>query len=282
MNHKQLRWHIQPKAPIVQNIRSVLATSTNLLFRTVLRGISQKSEASLNAAESQSDSNKARKRELAVKKSDAIFSAVKQNVPQEKVKIIYRNSSDKNLQKLVENSPIAHEKSQPRYYGIAVELDVKNYLKNLVNQLGLDNTIFETLVRNQRIPPEHHVTLIHAAALRKSRSREFQELWEKYRNMVDNDYKLCRVELYVDKIVYNSQIMALVLREIDPPEITSINKIPHITVGTINDSVKPVESNQMLEAALLVVNGKGKRQSDVQIIQLERDLHVFGTIRGFY
>ncbi|CAG8534566.1 1457_t:CDS:2 [Ambispora gerdemannii] len=206
---------------------------------------------------------------------------VKKNVIlQEKRKTANRKSSSKKSQKFAEDSSAARRKKPPLYYGIAVELDVKDYLKNLPE---LDNnTLFETLQRNQRIRREHHVTLIHATELRKSGSQEFQELWEEYRNMVDNDYKTYKVELYIDKIIYNSQLMALVVREIDPPEITSINKIPHITVGTVSDKVKAAEANRMLESALLGVNGKGKGQSDIQIIQLEKDLHVCGTIREFY
>ncbi|CAG8445990.1 12423_t:CDS:2 [Ambispora leptoticha] len=183
-----------------------------------------------------------------------------------------------NSQRFAEDSSVTRKRNPPLYYGIAVELDVQDYLKDVLEP---DNTLFETLVRNHRIRPKHHVTLIHAAELHKSRSRELQELWEKYENIVDNDHKGYKVKLYIDKIVYNSQIMALVVREIDPPEIMSINKIPHITVGTINDGVKSAEANQMLESALLGVNGKGKGQSDVQIIQLE-EVHVSGTIKGFY
>jgi len=62
------------------------------------------------------------------------------------------------------------------------------------------------------------------------------------------------------QIVFDDRIMALVVRLVNN-EWKCINKVAHITVGTRDSTVKPKESNDLLEKWL--ENGVGDKVHDV-------------------
>jgi tRNA ligase len=129
------------------------------------------------------------------------------------------------------------------------------------------------LVREKRISSAHHVTLIHVSQSNKNR-----KVWEKYEKLCE-DYAQQQVRVYINKIVSDSQIMALVVNRIEPPTIYSMNKVAHITVGTVNKSVKAAKSNTMCELALF--GNHEKVTPNIRVINLERELEVKGTVKPF-
>jgi tRNA ligase len=162
------------------------------------------------------------------------------------------------------------------YYGIKLNFNVRDFLtKYYDDHPNEDSKTFKSLIQKERIGLAHHVTLIHSTELKKNPSnKELKEIWKQCE-------KLCKdsppVKVHIDKIVFNPQIMALVVNRIDPT-IRTTSKIIHITVGTVDSDVKPFQSNAMCESALL---GEEK-PSEISVINLEQELVINGTIQAYY
>lgn len=119
--------------------------------------------------------------------------------------------------------------------------------------------------------------------MHRARSKEFPELWERYTRIQDAegsntpDGKLGEVEVMLERVVYDDRIMAVVVRLIpvledntngqgaEDKEWKCVNKVAHITVGTRDNSVKPKESNDLLERWLEVGSGAETGISDVTV-----------------
>jgi len=135
---------------------------------------------------------------------------------------------------------------------------------------------FKALQGTRRIQRDFHVTLMHRA-----RAKEFPDLWERYTRIQEAeggntpDGKLGQVEVMLERVVYDDRIMAIVVRLIPVPEDNGqgaedkewkcVNKVAHITVGTRDGSVKPKESNDLLERWLQVGSGAETGLSDVVV-----------------
>jgi tRNA ligase len=70
--------------------------------------------------------------------------------------------------------------------------------------------------------------------------------------------------------------MAIVIRILDE-DWTCVNAIPHITVGTRDDQVKPKESNDLLKRWLEVGSGEDSGINDVLI---EGSGVLYGDVKG--
>ncbi|CAG8721485.1 2605_t:CDS:2, partial [Rhizophagus irregularis] len=163
------------------------------------------------------------------------------------------------------------KKRNAQYYGIDLSYNFQNFLTNFYKEHpNEDSGTFNVLVQNDRISASHHVTLIHSMDMRRKES-----LWKKYEKLCEGP--TMQVKIFIDKIVFNSQIMALVVNKIDPPTIYSANKVAHVTVGTIHKSIKPVQSGKICESALFGIH----EESDVRVINLEKELIVKGIVKAF-
>ncbi|CAB4419304.1 unnamed protein product [Rhizophagus irregularis] len=163
------------------------------------------------------------------------------------------------------------KKRNAQYYGIDLSYNFQNFLTNFYKEHpNEDSGTFNVLVQNDRISASHHVTLIHSMDMRRKES-----LWKKYEKLCEGP--TMQVKVFIDKIVFNSQIMALVVNKIDPPTIYSANKVAHVTVGTIHKSIKPVQSSKICESALFGIH----EESDVRVINLEKELIVKGIVKAF-
>ncbi|KAI1415467.1 tRNA ligase [Hypoxylon sp. FL1857] len=114
---------------------------------------------------------------------------------------------------------------------------------------------YKQLQQTRRVQPLFHVTLMHRAS-----SKEHPELWQRYTALEaenkSQDGKLDEVGVQLERVVYDDRIMAIVVRILDEEQKwTCVNKVPHITVGTRDDSVKPRESNDLLARWLEVGSG---------------------------
>lgn len=70
--------------------------------------------------------------------------------------------------------------------------------------------------------------------------------------------------------------MAIVTRILDE-DWTCVNAVPHITIGTRDDQVKPKESNDLLKRWLEVGSGEDSGINDVLI---EGSLALYGDVKG--
>ncbi|KAK2755900.1 hypothetical protein FQN54_005696 [Arachnomyces sp. PD_36] len=144
---------------------------------------------------------------------------------------------------------------------------------------------YRQLLNSRRIQPAFHVTLIHKAS---SQSRP--DIWKRYTDLYISKIKesdnptnrtpnLAPARVRIERLVWDSRIMAFVVRILPPPQSDSppnggdagdgdtdqqdftntwpcANDIPHITVGTGSPNVKPKESNDLLKRWLEVGSGE--------------------------
>lgn len=136
---------------------------------------------------------------------------------------------------------------------------------------------YKQLQQTRRIQPLFHVTLMHRAS-----AREHPELWKQYTALEaesqSTDGKLAECDVRLERVVWDSRIMAIVVRLVDAEQKwTCVNKVPHITVGTRDDQVKPKESNELL-ARWLELGSGGDYGIGERLI--EGATTVKGSVRG--
>ncbi|PTU22472.1 hypothetical protein P175DRAFT_0521629 [Aspergillus ochraceoroseus IBT 24754] len=118
--------------------------------------------------------------------------------------------------------------------------------------------LYHHLVNGRRVQPAFHVTLIHRA-----HKGENADIWndytQRYLDKINENTptdhngmpKLGLARVRLERLVWDNRVMAFVARlmppdENDQEEWTSVNAIPHVTVGTASPQIKPVESNDLL------------------------------------
>ena len=114
------------------------------------------------------------------------------------------------------------------------------------------------------------MTLIHT-----SEKRQFPDVWKFY-NSGQAEGAIAAVEL--KNIVWDDRIMAIQvsIAARDGGNLpTGAGKETHITIGTANNSIKPVESNNLLERWRNGENG-------IQSIEVTGSItNVQGTVKGY-
>jgi tRNA ligase len=162
------------------------------------------------------------------------------------------------------------------YFSVTVSTTVINStLSNLFAKSRADEAkVYNTLKHSRRLQQEFHVTLIHRAS-----SSQKPEIWEKYTNdylqtmmttAASKDNKqlnpsLGPARLRLERVVWDERVMGIVVRIMPSDQHHSgsgddwpcANAIPHITVGTISQDVKPKETNDLL-ARWMDGNDEGK------------------------
>ncbi|KAL8414249.1 hypothetical protein RB594_005468 [Gaeumannomyces avenae] len=128
--------------------------------------------------------------------------------------------------------------------------------KAFKNTTPEQSRMYKMLEQTRRIQPQFHVTLIH-----KSGSDERPELWDRYSNMnaeartanpsvpYPSMPEMGRCDVQLERVVFDDRIMSIVVRLVNPDGGEGwecLNKVPHITVGTRDMSIKPKESNDLL------------------------------------
>ncbi|CAG8730105.1 12657_t:CDS:2, partial [Cetraspora pellucida] len=132
----------------------------------------------------------------------------------------YKPTIRKNVNRKESKQP------KPSYYGITFDYDFNNFLKQYFdNHSNVDSRTFEKITQNDRIRPEHHVTLAHAADFP---SKECKVVWKEFEKMCEGEPP--QVQVFFDKLVFDSRIMTLVVKKIEPPSVKSMNKVPHLTI----------------------------------------------------
>lgn len=97
-----------------------------------------------------------------------------------------------------------------------------------------------SLKRSGRVQSEFHVTLIH-----ESNKTSRSDIWEHYEKLLcpQTSPHLVKHHVDLDSVVFDHRVMAITVKIKDLPYT---NKFLHITIGTANPTIKPVESNTML------------------------------------
>jgi len=195
-----------------------------------------------------------------------------------------KDAIEKVLEEINDYKPTVrknYNKKSPRvlYYGIKLNFNAQDFLSGYYHEHpNEESETFKRLVQGERIVNEHHVTLIHSKELKMNTSDYKKELWKQYEEMCKDPPQ---VKVHIDKIVFDSQIMALVVNRIDPSNIRSTNKIMHVTVGTVDDSIKSFQANTICESALSGSHSE-ENQSKICVINLENELVINGIVKGCF
>lgn len=181
---------------------------------------------------------------------EAVDAALKEYTPE--VTGINRGGSKSQEQKRTEKAAKKEEirtgkKPSVEYFAASVlnPDDVKEKLNaTFKDQPHEVSDFYEKLQISQRVQKAFHVTLMHDA-----KRKQFPDLWKFYEEKATAaetlDAKLGDASLELTHVVWDERVMAIA-STVNPPEWKSSNTIPHITVGTAEPKIKPVESNDML------------------------------------
>lgn len=167
--------------------------------------------------------------------------------------------------------------------------DVLNALEKAFKNTTPDQSrMYRMLEQTRRIQPQFHVTLIH-----KSSSGERPELWDRYMKMQAEAAtanpsiqhpatpEMGRCDVQLERVVFDDRVMSIVVRLIDPEGGKGwecCNEVPHITVGTRDTSIKPVESNDLLARWLTESTDDGK----IEQIPFEGRPILKGTVKAVF
>lgn len=91
------------------------------------------------------------------------------------------------------------------------------------------------------------------------------------------------VTIHLKEVVWDDRIMAVVVDRL-PNDIETANKVPHVTVATVSDDIKPVTSNEVL-GWMYGGDGAAAARENSLVGQLsldERGLEVKGELCAFY
>lgn len=143
--------------------------------------------------------------------------------------------------------------------------------------------MYKMLKAQRRVQSEFHVTLIHRAA-----SGNHPDYWAKLSDMhtrassttLEPEPKLGMCQVRLERLVWDDRIMAFVVRlapaQGSTEQFTSVNNTAHITVGTASPSIKPKESNDLLEKWLR----EGTGANGISELAVTGNLELEGTVRG--
>ncbi|KAJ5951232.1 uncharacterized protein N7479_009645 [Penicillium vulpinum] len=165
--------------------------------------------------------------------------------------------------------------------------------------------LYNQLLNFRRLQPTFHVTLIHRAS-KKDNPETWDHLANRYietqtktpvSNPIQHPPTLGSARVRIERLVWDNRIMAFVARilpaegvEAEGAQATSVaewpcaNPIPHITVGTASQDVKPKESNDLLKRWLEVGSGgdTGIFEAEVEGVKVVDGIVGLVMARGKY
>lgn len=187
----------------------------------------------------------------------AVNSAIEDYTPTLKHKIPDRTNKRESKRPEIQQSHDPKKGKPLEYMSISVpakEVNValESVFRNVDPQV---QRFYKQLQQTRRIQPLFHVTLMHRAS-----AKQHPELWQRYTTLeAENqsaDGKVGECEVMLERVVFDDRIMAIVVRLLDETgQWICVNKVAHITVGTRDYSVKPMESNDLLAKWLNVGSG---------------------------
>ena len=181
------------------------------------------------------------------------------------------------------------------YFGIRLEHSrIRAILDTLFADADAKTAAFyRQLVQMRRIQTAFHCTLMHDSSraaepelwdsLRQRHEDVFAPEWERARDMgasAPPEVEMGRCGVLLERLVWDGRVMAFVVRIMDGDagaegEWKCVNKVPHITVGTAAPSIKPKESNDLLERWLRVGSGE---ETGIQEIRVKGHVVVDGSV----
>lgn len=163
-------------------------------------------------------------------------------------------------------------KSSPdkiKYLGVQVRTNVVELLRDYWSRHPEhDATFFYQLLRENRISSDHlHITLMHRNQCSGS---DDEARWEKIKAAT-----MTPVTAQVVGIIWDDRVMALLVQQLQPDWLVDSTTPMHITIGTANAQVKPVESKYLIESSI-------KNSSTVEMVRFGQEWwNIEGIVRSF-
>jgi tRNA ligase len=207
------------------------------------------------------------------------------------------NSNDRNQQQ-----PQSRAARPPRMEYFSVRLSPQR-ITSILSALFRDQNaetarLYRHLEQSRRIQNEFHVTLMHRAS-----ASQDQAYWDKLNNLYaafkqsdtnqgswDPELGKCGVQL--ERVVWDDRIMCFVVRldgsttlqvqtedgtGTEQLQFVSINPVAHVTVGTADQSIKPKESNDLLQRWL---NEGSGGETGIKELSVKGNVVLDGSVRG--
>ena len=204
------------------------------------------------------------------------------------------------------DDPKDKKKLKPTYYGLLPEIDLEELLDGaLANKDQSVNNFWKRLKTNHRVTKRPHVTIIHKSSIDTER-----DLWDRCTALYQMSTGVPLFKGTLRDVVWDGRVMAITVEHFDVvvdegaagagagAEGSSssgseskndeqgrefVSNLPdnvrsrlHITVGTSNDGIKPVEAKSMIERWR---GGEGG-DTNIKSIKLDDDKVVYGRIKG--
>jgi tRNA ligase len=211
---------------------------------------------------------------------------------------VYKTSiiKEMKLEGLDSGSKNGGKSKGARYYGIAVEVDLDSLLADAF--AAQTPEILQQLRSRTRVEKKPHVTLVHENMLElvengsnRANVEAATTLWEKCKKAAQRfgddvvDVTLTLGPL----VVWDSRAMSIQVSaveyggtKVDPADLPSDEHKHsyHITVGTLEEDIRPIEGKWLLESAL---KGEQTSRAGAKIERAEiAEVQVRGRIRGLF
>lgn len=193
------------------------------------------------------------------------------------------------------------DKKTIRYYGIAVEVDLPWLLDDFFSKHAdeLDHTTLDALKEKNRLEKKPHVTLVHNAELvpKEGEAEDSKDvlwaktLWEKCETITKRwGSDTVNVTLTLGPLIcWDSRAMSIQVSKVEYSGAgVKAQDVPnddrkdsyHITVGTLNQEIRPIEGKWLLESAM---KGEKKSKAGETIMTAQMPpVKVTGRIRGLF
>lgn len=142
---------------------------------------------------------------------------------------------------------------------------------------------WNTLKSQRRVQAEFHVTLMH-----RSQAANNPEYWDQLSKMHNDaaakagvpEPEIGKCKVLLERLVWDGRLMCFVIRlssEGQDMEWKTLNDTAHVTVGTVDPSVKPVESNTLLERWLQLGSGG---ETGIYELPIKGHVELDGSVKG--
>ncbi|KAH7085774.1 RNA ligase-domain-containing protein [Paraphoma chrysanthemicola] len=223
-----------------------------------------------------------------------------QNFNDNQIRQNMQRGDNSNMRK--QSQAEARPKKAPRMEYFSVRLNtqrVSSILESLFNDKNAETARFyRQLKQSRRIQNEFHVTLMHRAS-----APDNQTYWDKLVKLHEASQQtattngswepeLGQCGVHMERLIWDDRIMCFVIRlngtktlqvareggsTTEEIVFESVNPVAHVTVGTADQTIKPKESNDLLQRWL---NEGSGGQTGIGEITVKGNVMLEGSVRG--
>jgi tRNA ligase len=182
------------------------------------------------------------------------------------------------------------KKVQAQYYGLLPEIDLEDLLdRALANEDQPIKDFWNELKTENRVTKRPHVTIIHRSSIDTER-----DLWDRCTALREMSKDVPLFKGTLRNVIWDGRVMAITVEDFDVVEAAEgssggsntgrefVSNLPdnirsrmHITVGTRNAGIKPVEAKAMVQQWR-----RGEAGDKIKSIKLSVEHVVDGRIKG--